>query len=153
MHIPPDWGIFSVLIVSFLIFWLIFDWLFFRPFLKLLGNREQRLKDLSERTEQLIKEEKAAGKEHERELARVRREAMTKREVDRRQAEAQAAQLLEETRAKAKASLDAARGKIENQVAAAERELQTLGRSLAVELAERVLGRPLNGKEQSRPNG
>lgn len=152
MHIPPDWGIFSVLIVSFLIFWLIFDWLFFRPFLKLLGDREQRLKDLSERTEQLIKEEKAAGEEHERELARVRRDAMAKREADRRQAEAEAAQLIEEARGRAKASLDTARAEIENQVAAAESELEKLGGSLAVELAERVLGRPLNGKE-SRPNG
>ena len=54
MHIPPDWGIFFTLIVSFLVFWFIFDRLFFGPFLKLLGDRENKLKDLSARFEIFI---------------------------------------------------------------------------------------------------
>ena len=58
MHIPPDWGIFFTLIVSFLVFWFIFDRLFFGPFLKLLSDRENKLKDLSARTERLLKRKK-----------------------------------------------------------------------------------------------
>ncbi len=153
MHIPPNWGIFLTLIVSFLVFWVIFDWLFFRPFLKLLGERERRLKDLNERTEQLIKEEKAAEEQRERELALVRREALSKREAERRRAEAEAAQRIEEVKAEARASLDRVRSDIEQQLAAAEHELEALGHSLAVELAQRVMGRPLNGNSDSGSDG
>ena len=34
MHIPPDWGVFATLLVSFLAFWMVFVWIFFGPFLK-----------------------------------------------------------------------------------------------------------------------
>ena len=69
MHLPPDWGIFGTLVVSFLFFWFIFGWLFFKPFLRLIGDRERRLKDLNEQTERLLREEKAAVEQRERELA------------------------------------------------------------------------------------
>src|SRR5215469_11102015 len=102
MHIPPDWGIFAALIVSFLIFWFIFGRLFFGPFLKLLGDRERRLRELTERTEQLLREEKAAAQAREAGLAAVRREALSRRETERRQAEVKAAGVIAEARGKAK---------------------------------------------------
>ena len=55
MHIPPNWGTFFALIVSFLVFWFIFSRLFFRPFLNLLSERERRFKELNDRTEELIR--------------------------------------------------------------------------------------------------
>src|SRR5271170_7632728 len=115
MHIPPDWGIFFTLIVSFLVFWFIFGWLFFDPFLKLLSARERRFKDVSERTERLLKEERAAIEERERQLAAVRHEAM-----------------------------EQVRASIENDFKAAESQLRELADSLAADLAGRVLGRPLS---------
>jgi len=48
MHIPPNWGTFFALIVSFLVFWFIFSRLFFQPFLNLLSARERRFKELNE---------------------------------------------------------------------------------------------------------
>lgn len=148
MHIPPDWGIFFTLIVSFLVFWFIFDRLFFGPFLKLLGDRESKLKDLSARAEQLLKEEKAAGQERDRQLLELRREALALREAERRKAEADAAQLIEEAKAKAQSALERVRTEIENELRAGERELERLSRILAVELAGRVLGRPMDGAAQ-----
>src|SRR5580704_7898540 len=105
MHIPPDWGILGALIVSFLIFWFIFGWLFFGPFLKLLGERERRLKDLVDRTERLLQEEKAAVAEREAQLAAVRREALSRRENERRRADEEATHMIEEARAEARAEL------------------------------------------------
>ena len=67
----------------------------------MLGDRESKLKDLSARTERLLKEEKAAGQERDRELLEVRREALAAREAERRKAEAEAAQMIEEAKAKA----------------------------------------------------
>ena len=72
MHIPPNWGTFGVLIVSFLVFWFIFSRLFFRPFLNLLSEREERFRSLNDRTEQLLKEARSADETHEQRLQQIR---------------------------------------------------------------------------------
>ena len=148
MHIPPDWGIFFTLIVSFLVFWFIFDRLFFGPFLKLLGDRESKLKNLGERTERLLTEEKAAGQKRDRELLELRREALAAREAERRKAEGDAARVIEGAKAEAHSALERVRAGIENELRAGELELEQLSRVLAVELAGRVLGRPVDGAAQ-----
>lgn len=147
MHIPPDWGIFAALIVSFLIFWFIFGRLFFRPFLELLAERERRLRQFNERTEQLLRDEKAAVEAREAGLAAVRHEALSRREAERRQAEAEAARIIAEARAEARAELDRVREGIEQDFKAAASQLEQLAETLAVELAGRVLGRAVtNGR-------
>jgi F0F1-type ATP synthase membrane subunit b/b' len=150
MHIPPNWGPFFALIVSFLIFWLIFKRLFFDPFLKVLADRERRLNELGERADRLIKEGKDSEEERNRQLAVVRRDALARRDEQRRQAEAQAAQLIEEAKVQARASMERTRSQIEQQVGAAEKELETFARTLGGELAERLLGRPVKDSAATR---
>ena len=150
MHIPPNWGTFFTLIVSFLVFWFIFSRIFFRPFLDLMSQREQRFKDLGEHTEQLIQQARAAAAEHERRILAVRREEAASREAQRREAESAAAKVLDAAKADARATLDRAHARIEQELQAAERQLDEMGRSLAGELAQRVLGRPLNGSQGGR---
>jgi F-type H+-transporting ATPase subunit b len=144
MHIPPDWGIFATLIVSFLIFWFIFGRLFFGPFLELLGDRERRLQQLNERTEQLLRDEKAAVEAREAGLAAVRSEALSRREAERRQAESEGARMIAEARAEAKAELDRTRDEIEQDFKAAGGRLEQLAQDMAAELAGRLLGRAIN---------
>ena len=143
MHIPPDWGVFGILIVSFLAFRMIFGWLFFDPFLKLLGEREGRIKDLNERAERLLAEAKGAIADRDRQLAAVRREALIRREAERRAAEAEAARTIEGARAEARTALDNVRAGIDRDLEAAKDELEQMARRLAGELAVRVLGRPV----------
>jgi F-type H+-transporting ATPase subunit b len=145
MHIPPNWGTFFALIVSFLVFWFIFSRLFFRPFLNLLSQRESKFKELNDRTERLIKDARASEQECDGRLAAVRQEAIARRENERRKAESEAAQMMEAAKAEARAVLEQTRVRIETELKAAERELEQMGHSLASELAERMLGRPLNG--------
>jgi F-type H+-transporting ATPase subunit b len=145
MRIPPNWGTFFALIVSFLVFWFIFSRLFFRPFLNLLSERERKFKELNDRTEELIRQARAAEEEREARLAEVRQSAIARREAERRKAEAEAAQLMEAAKAEARETLEQVSAKIETELKAAEHELEQMGQSLAKELAERVLGRPLNG--------
>lgn len=145
LSLPPNWGTFAVLIVSFLVFWFIFKRLLFEPFLRLLSDRERTLKGLQERTEVLLREGRAARQRREEELIEVRRQALLEREEQRRQAEEQAGQMLEEARVAAKDSLERVRTQIEHELRAAEQQLGTLGDNLAAELAERVLGRTLRG--------
>ncbi len=154
MHIPPNWGTFFALIVSFLVFWFIFKRLFFGPFLKVLDERERRLKELGERAERFIGEGKDAEQERDRQLAELRRDALGRREAERRRAEEQAAKMIEEARAEARASMERARAELERHLGAAERQLDALARTLAGELAERVLGRPVDdsGARTSRNN-
>jgi F-type H+-transporting ATPase subunit b len=152
MHIPPDWGIFFALIASFLVFWFIFGWLFFGPFLKLISDRESRLNELNERTERLLRDEKAAIAERDRALATVRRESLARRESERRRAEEEAAKMIEDARGEARAQLDEVRAGIEAEFATAGRQLEELARTLAAELAGRVLGRPLNSSQESLNN-
>jgi len=144
MHIPPDWGVLATLLVSLLVFWMVFGSIFFGPFLKLLGERENRLRDLNDRTERLLQEEKAAVAEREQQLAAVRRNALEKREVERRQAESEASRMIEEARVAARDDLDRVQAGIEKSVEAAQVELQQMARTLAAELAQRVLGRPVD---------
>ncbi|MGO9602150.1 MAG: hypothetical protein ACLQAT_01885 [Candidatus Binataceae bacterium] len=145
MHIPPNWGTFFLLMVSFIVFWFIFSRLFFSPFLNLLSEREKRFRSLSDRTEQLIKEARTADEAREQRLTAVRREALAHRVAERRKVEAEAAAMFEAAKSDSHASLEAARTRIEGELKGAERELDQMGRTLAAELAERVLGRPLNG--------
>jgi F0F1-type ATP synthase membrane subunit b/b' len=152
MHIPPDWGIFFALIASFLAFWSIFGWLFFRPFLKLIGDREGRLKELSERTERLLRDEKAAIAERERALAAVRREGIARRDSKRRRIDEETAKMIEDARAEARAQLEQVRVGIEQEFEAAARQLEDLARTLAGELAGRVLGRPVASSSQEPLN-
>lgn len=146
LKIPPDWGTFCALIVSFLVFWFIFKRLLFDPFLKLLADRERKLKGLKDRTEQLIREGQEAHERHEHEIIAVRREALAEREGERRHAEEEVGRLMEEARLAAKDSIEQVRAEIERELRAAEQQLGDLGENLAAELAERVLGRPLKNR-------
>ena len=143
MHIPPDWGIFCAQIVSFVVFWFIFGRLFFGPFLKILGDREGRLKELGDRTAELLRDEKAAAEQRESQLAVVRREMLAEREQQRRQAEADAARVIEAAREEAKAQMDRMRDEIQQEFAAAQSQLDQMAETLARDLAQRLLRRPV----------
>jgi F0F1-type ATP synthase membrane subunit b/b' len=149
MHIPPNWGTFFALIVSFLVFWLIFSRLFFRPFLNLIAARERRFKDLNDRTEQLVKDARAAESAREKRLTETRAELIARRESERRSAEAAAAELMEAARGEARGTLERVRAGVEEDLKNAERELDRIGHTLAAELAEKVLGRRID----PNPNG
>lgn len=152
MHLPPDWGIFGTLIVSFLVFWFVFGGLFFKPFLQLIADRERRLKDLNAETERLLRDEKAAVERRATELAAVRREALSGREQERRVVQENAAHAIEQARTAARAELDQVRAGIESEFAAAGRQLEELAGRLATELASRVLERPVADSTQLRLN-
>jgi F-type H+-transporting ATPase subunit b len=152
MHLPPDWGIFATLIVSFLVFWFIFGSLFFSPFLRLISTRERHLNDLNSQTERLLREQREAVTRRESELAEVRREALSRRENERRMAQEQAAHLIEQARAQARDELEKVRAEIEAEFAAAGKQLEELARNLATELATRVLSRPVANQEPARLN-
>jgi len=142
---PVQWGTLVALIVSFLVFWFIFSRIFFRPFLNLLSDRERRFKELGEKTEKLLQEARLADETRERSIAQTRREALAKRDAERRAAEAEASRIVEASKEESRAMLESVRKQIDDDIKAAGRELETLSKTLANDLAERVLGRRLDG--------
>ncbi|MBV8056048.1 MAG: hypothetical protein JO071_12510 [Deltaproteobacteria bacterium] len=111
------------------------------------------MRELSERTEQLLREEKAAVEARESGLAAVRYEALNRRETEQRHAGAEAARMIAEARAQAKAELDQVREGIEQDFKAAASQLEELAETLAAELAGRVLGRAVsNGRTAEAVN-
>jgi F0F1-type ATP synthase membrane subunit b/b' len=145
MHIPPDWGTFFLLIISFLVFWFLFNRLFLQPFLKTLAERQRRIDELGSRAEQLAREAAEAARKRDSELSAARHEAALRRDAERRKAEADAAKLIDEARAKAHESLEGVLAGIAKELRDAEQELESMGQNLAAQLAERVLGRKLDG--------
>ena len=145
MHIPPNWGIFFLLIASFVVFWLLFSRVFVHPFLHMLNERERRLKELGDSAARLLQEAEAAEARREQELAEFRREALGRREAARREAEHEGAKLLEDARVRAHETVERVRHEIEADLAAAQGRLEEFGQRLAVDLAQRLLRRELNG--------
>jgi len=107
---------------------------------------------LSERTERLLRDEKAAIAERERALADVRREGIARRDSERRRVDEETAKMIEDARAEARAQLEQVRVGIEQEFEAAARQLEDLARTLAGELAGRVLGRPVASSSQEPLN-
>jgi|SRR5271166_1229671 len=154
LQIPPHWGTFSILIFSFVVFWVVFKWLLFDPFLSLLATRELKFKKLQAQTDELLRQARAAQERREQALIQCRSEASDQREVKRKEAEEKVARLLEEAHLAAKDSIERARDEINQEIRAAEQELDRLAHALAGELAEQVLGRPLGngGPAINSPN-
>ncbi|HYA35827.1 MAG TPA: ATP synthase F0 subunit B [Candidatus Binataceae bacterium] len=142
---PVQWGTLVALIVSFLVFWFMFSRIFFRPFLDLLSQRERRFKELGQKTEKLLQEARLADETREQSVAQARREALARRDAERRAAEAEASRIVEGAKEESRAVLESVRKQIDDDIKAAGRELETLSKTLAADLAERVLGRRLNG--------
>jgi F-type H+-transporting ATPase subunit b len=143
MHIPPNLGPLSVLIVSFLVFWFIFNRIFWRPFLGLFDARERKLEEMSARTERLLAEQKEIDRQWNEQLAALRRAELAHREAQRRQAEERAAVKVQDARTQARTMIEHANELAQRELKLAEQSLDELAKKLAAQLAVRVLGRSL----------
>jgi F-type H+-transporting ATPase subunit b len=104
------------------------------------ANEERQAQKAHAESLQTLEKAVAAGEEQ---LSQARREALTAREAARGQGMALLEQKLAEARAAATAAVAAGSSQIEAQAAASARELPDRSRSLARELAEKILGRKL----------
>jgi F0F1-type ATP synthase membrane subunit b/b' len=143
LNIPPNWGTFFALIVSFLVFWFIFKRLLFGPFLALLSAREQRMRELKDDAQRVLNDAKAAEERYRRELAQVHRASAAEREQARRVAEQELAGAVEQAREAARRTIEQAQAEVEGKLQLAYQHLEELSRALARELAEKLLGRRL----------
>jgi F-type H+-transporting ATPase subunit b len=128
---------------AFIVSYAVLKRFLFRPLGAILEEREQEERAAARIHGESLRELERAVAEGEARLALARREALKEREALRGQGLARFEQLLDQAREKASASVDAASRTIETEAARAASDLPARARSLAVELAEKILGRKL----------
>lgn len=138
----PDVTLLYVML-AFIVSYAVLKRFLFRPLGAILEEREQEERAAARIHEESLRELERAVAEGEARLALARREALKEREALRGQGLARFEQLLDQAREKASASVDAASRTIDTEAARAASDLPARARSLAVELAEKILGRKL----------
>jgi F-type H+-transporting ATPase subunit b len=149
LNIPPNWGTFFVLIVSFLVFWFIFKRILFEPFLALLSARDDRQRELRENAERARNQARAAEEKYRHELAQAYRASAAEREKARQAAEQEAAALVEQAREAARQTIEKAQAEADQKLKLAFQQVEELSAGLALELAQRLLGRQLGARGSS----
>ena len=115
----------------------------FAPLGGILAEREREEREASRIHQESLKELERTIAEAERRLAEARREALREREALRAEGLTKFESQLGEAHQAASSSIEAASGEIGAEVQEAAAELPTRARTLAVELAEKILGRKL----------
>ena len=128
---------------AFIVSYAVLKKFLFRPLGAILEQREEEELAAARIHDESLRELERAVAEGEARLALARREALKDREALRGQGLARFEQLLDQAREKASTSVDAASRTIETEAARAASDLPARARSLAVELAEKILGRKL----------
>jgi len=128
---------------AFIVSYAVLKKFLFRPLGAILEQREEEELAAARIHDESLRELERAVAEGEARLALARREALKDREALRGQGLARFEQLLDQAREKASTSVDAASRTIETEAARAAADLPARARALAVELAEKILGRKL----------
>jgi F-type H+-transporting ATPase subunit b len=130
-------------VFAFVLSYAILKRFLFAPLGAILSEREREEREATRIHQESLKELERTIAEAERRLAEARREALKERETLRAEGLAKFERQLAEARQAATSAVEAANAEIGAEVQKAASELPTRARGLAVELAEKILGRKL----------
>ena len=130
-------------IFTFIVSYAVMKRFLFRPLGAILEQREEEERAAARIHADSVRELERAVAEGEARLAQARREGLKARETLRGEGLAHFEKLLEREREAASSAVEAASRAIEAESARAAADLPSRSRSLAVELAEKILGRKL----------
>ncbi len=133
---PVLWVIFFVLIMA-----IVLDRLLFRPFMRVIAEREQRVKSAIELANRSAEQARAATAEFTERTTTAQTEVYRHMDEARRRALEHRQEVLAATRQEVESSIDAARARLAEQASVARTELAREAESLASVVASRVLGR------------
>lgn len=135
-----------VQLVNFLVLLVVLNFLLFKPILKVLDDREKLVKDSSELKERLSTLADENISEYESKLHSAKQESMSIRAAGRSEALAQFRQTVQETKADNVQELEKARESLTEEAERSRKALQSETESLAVQVASKLVGRPIGGK-------
>ncbi|MFI5302426.1 MAG: H(+)-transporting ATPase, partial [Polyangiales bacterium] len=128
-------------IVLFVLLFLVLKPLLFTPMLRLFEERERRIDGAKNEAKAMYAEADAKMAQYERELTKVKQTAGDERDKLRAAGQRREQDILTKVRSETNATIDAGRAKITADAEAIRAELGVVSRSVARELASRVLGR------------
>ncbi len=129
--------------VLFVTFMLLLNQVLFKPFIRLLEERQRRIFGTKEEAEHLRTEAERLMEAYEGELRKRREEAFRAKGSLRDEAKKEANSLIEKVQEEAQRELAKAKERIGREAEEALRELKGRADILAKEMAQKVLGRPL----------
>jgi F-type H+-transporting ATPase subunit b len=122
----------------------------FGPLNKILAARQAEIDDARAEFERARDLQNERMEQIDAQLAAARKEAFSLREQAQQQGRARRDEVLAAARADAMQSIENAKAEIDGQVRGAKKDLESEAESLAKQIAERLLGRPVVAdKEQS----
>lgn len=121
--------------------------LVFRPVMTLLDARREAVEGASEKAEALSAEADAKMEDFERQVRRVRSETTEQREKLRSEGVRLERTLTDKVRAETEERLRAAETEMQATAAQVRRDVQAMTPKLAAEIAEKLLGREVQGRE------
>ena len=130
-------------VVIFVVLWLILSRLFFRPYLKILEEREQRTTGTLHDTDELEHEGARLKSEYEHKVAQAQSSGAAAKEAIMQQARQAREKILGDARNEATRNLEAVRQEIQRQMEHERRIAATEVRVLAHDMGSKILGRPL----------
>jgi F-type H+-transporting ATPase subunit b len=131
----------DVTIVAQIVLFLILKPLLFTPMVRLFEEREKRIDGAKADAKAMYAEADAKMAQYESELTKVKQTAGEDRDKLRAAGQRREAEILSKVRVETNTTIDAGRAKIAADAASIRAELDVVSRSVARDLATRVLGR------------
>jgi F-type H+-transporting ATPase subunit b len=125
-----------------LIFYFILRFLFFKPLLQMMAEREARTMGAQKAAEAAQAAAAEKLKQYEEALRQAKAKVYAEQDAERKKLMDERAAFLKETRNKATADVNRAKESLSGQLEAAKREIQVHVPELAAEIAQRVLEVP-----------
>ena len=126
-------------VVILLAFYGVLRWLFFKPLLAVMAEREERTAGARKAAEAAQAGAADKVKQYQEALRKVRAQVYAEQEAARKKLLDERAEQLKEARSKAAAEVTAGKDRVNKELAAARRDIQASVAQLAAEIARRVL--------------
>src|SRR5947209_20366316 len=122
-----------------LVFYIVLRFLFFKPLLAIMAEREARTAGAQKAAESAQSAAAEKVKQYQEALKKARAQVYAEQEAARKKLLDERAAQLKEARAKASAEVSAAKERIAGELAAARREVEATVSQLSAEIARRIL--------------
>jgi len=143
LNLLPEPAVLVALLVLFALLVPVLNAVLFKPILRVLDEREQRIDGARRRAEELTRQAERTLQQYETSVREARTSAEAHRKQTLERAQRQQATVVADERGKAEQTLERTRSEVGSALAGARAELQSQARELAREVAARVLGRAL----------
>lgn len=129
--------------VNFLLLIVILHFLLYKPILGIIEKRKSKFESNAQEVQSLQKTIDQKMAEYEEKLRQAKIAAMTRRQEQVGEGTAEAQKIIDAVRADIPALLETFQSQLDRQIAAAKQTLQEQSHDISKEIAEKVLGRPL----------